>query len=124
MHIILRITQKQQWEEAEKIGIYRGDTLETEGFIHCSTPRQVIPVANRFFLHQQGLVILFIDSDRVEAEIRYELAEKQEKFPHIYGALNTNAVLKVLDFPVGANGSFQLSPEIKIYADSMKITDI
>ncbi len=124
MHIILHITQKQQWERASKIGIYRGDTLDTEGFIHCSTPEQVIPVANRFFLHQQGLVILFIDSDRVEAEIRYELAEKQEKFPHIYGALNTSAVLKVLDFPVSENGSFQLSPEIKKYADSLGIIDM
>ncbi len=124
MHIILHITQKQQWEQAEKIGIYRGDTLDTEGFIHCSTPKQVIPVANRFFLYQQGLVILFIDSDRVEAEILYEEAEKQEKFPHIYGALNTSAVLNVLDFPVGDNGYFQLSPEIKTYFQSMKIIDI
>jgi len=124
MHIILHITQKQQWEQASKIGIYRGDTLDTEGFIHCSTPKQVIPVANRFFLHQQGLVILFIDSDSVEAEIRYELAEKQEKFPHIYGALNTSAVLKVVDFPMGENGSFQLSPEIKKYANSIGIIDI
>ncbi|WP_088240841.1 DUF952 domain-containing protein [Calothrix rhizosoleniae] len=124
MHIILHITQKQQWEQAEKIGIYRGDTLDTEGFIHCSTPKQVIPVANRFFLHQQGLVILFIDSDRVEAEILYEEAEKQENFPHIYGALNISAVLNVLDFPVGDNGYFQLSPEIKTYFQSMKIIDI
>ena len=124
MHIILHITQRQQWEQASKIGIYRGDTLDTEGFIHCSTPKQVIPVANRFFLHQQGLVILFIDSDSVEAEIRYELAEKQEKFPHIYGALNTSAVLKVVDFPMGENGGFQLSPEIKKYANSIGIIDI
>ena len=69
-------------------------------------------------------MILFIDSDRVEAEILYEEAEKQENFPHIYGALNISAVLNVLDFPVGDNGYFQLSPEIKTYFQSMKIIDI
>ncbi|MDJ0799760.1 MAG: DUF952 domain-containing protein [Calothrix sp. MO_167.B12] len=123
MPIILHITQKQQWEQAELSGVYRGDTLDTEGFIHCSTLRQIIPVANRFFLNQQGLVVLFIDSDHVQAEIRYEEAEKGEHFPHIYGALNTSAVLKVFDFPPGKDGSFQLSSEIQNYANSINMTD-
>jgi uncharacterized protein (DUF952 family) len=124
MSIILHITQKKQWEEAKISGFYRGDTLDSEGFIHCSTPKQIIPTANKFFLHQEGLVVLFIDSDRVQPEVRYELAENQEYFPHIYGALNVDAVLEVLDFPVGRDGYFQLSPEIQNYIQRMKIVDI
>ncbi|NRB07113.1 MAG: DUF952 domain-containing protein [Richelia sp.] len=124
MSIILHITQKKQWKEAKLSGIYRGDTLNTEGFIHCSTPKQIIPTANRFFLHKQGLIVLFIDTDRIQSEIRYEAAENGKIFPHIYGVLNTNAVLKVLELSAGEDGRFQLSSEIIQYAQDMNITDI
>ena len=72
MVIILHVTTGKQWQQAKKAGAYRGDTLDTEGFIHCSTPRQVIGVANSLFKAQRGLVLLCIESDRVKAEIRYE----------------------------------------------------
>ncbi|CDN13299.1 hypothetical protein RintRC_7156 [Richelia intracellularis] len=124
MSIILHITEKKQWKEAKLSGIYRGDTLNTEGFIHCSTPKQIIPTANRFFLHKQGLIVLFIDTDRIQSEIRYEAAENGKIFPHIYGVLNTNAVLKVLELSAGEDGRFQLSSEIIQYAQDMNITDI
>jgi uncharacterized protein (DUF952 family) len=44
----------------------------------------------------------------VEADIRYEEVEGTERFPHIYGSLNTNAVIEVLDFEPGVNGQFEL----------------
>jgi uncharacterized protein (DUF952 family) len=50
MNTILHITQSQQWQEAKQIGSYRGDTLDSEGFIHCSQKAQIVRVANRFFL--------------------------------------------------------------------------
>ncbi|OKH29281.1 DUF952 domain-containing protein [Chroogloeocystis siderophila] len=112
MNIILHITQRAQWEAAQKFQIYRGDTLESEGFIHCSTPQQVINVANTFFENQQGLVLLCIDSDKVHAEIRYEGIQEDELFPHIYGALNLDAVFQVIDFKPHEDGSFAFPLEI------------
>ncbi len=112
MNVILHITQRQQWYEAKPFGTYRGDTLEFEGFIHCSTPLQVIKVANTFFANQKGLVLLCIDCDRVKAEITYEGLETQELFPHIYGALNVDAVFKILDFEPDADGKFKLPEEL------------
>jgi uncharacterized protein (DUF952 family) len=44
--MILHITDRHQWEQAKADGIYRCESLETEGFIHCSTPTQLITVAN------------------------------------------------------------------------------
>lgn len=112
MNPILHITQRQQWEEAKLASAYRGDTLHTEGFIHCSTPLQVISVANRFFPNRKGLVLLCIDCDRVQAKIKYEGLETEELFPHIYGALNTDAVYKVLEFEPSADGKFELPKEL------------
>ncbi|MGI8503894.1 MAG: DUF952 domain-containing protein [Hassallia sp.] len=106
MTIILHITRRGEWEKAKVSGFYRGDTLDFEGFIHCSTLTQVIKVANLRFRSQRDLVVLCIDSEKVEAEIRYEGVE--DLFPHVYGALNVDAVLKVVEFASGEDGFFEL----------------
>ena len=107
MNSIIHITKRQRWERAKNIGIYRAESLESEGFIHCSKATQINKVANRFFRHQTELVLLFIDSDKVKAEIRYEMADG-ELFPHIYGELNLDAVYEVIDFEPGEDGLFEL----------------
>jgi uncharacterized protein (DUF952 family) len=112
MNTILHITKRQQWQEAEHLGSYRGDTLDSEGFIHCSQKAQIVKVANRFFYNQTGLVILCIDADKVKAEIRYEEAEVGEFFPHIYGELNVDAVYDVIGFEPGADGFFELPQKV------------
>lgn len=109
---IFHITQRQQWQEAKTIGKYRAESLDSEGFIHCSKAGQIVKVANIFFPNQQDLVLLFVDSDKVEPEIRYEEAEIGELFPHIYGELNIDAVYQVIDFEVGEDGLFELPQEV------------
>jgi uncharacterized protein (DUF952 family) len=83
--------------------------VATEGFIHCSTPEQVLRVANARFRGREDLVLLLIDSGMIAAEIRYENLEGgNERFPHIYGPLNLEAVINVLDFEPQADGTFLL----------------
>jgi len=108
MNTLLHITQKQQWQNAQKEGIYHANSLDTEGFIHCSTSQQILKVANTFFAHQKDLVLLYIDSAKVKPEIRYETVEENEKFPHLYGELNLDAVVKVVDFEPNQDGLFTL----------------
>lgn len=112
MKTILHITKHQQWEKAKINGSYRADSLDTEGFIHCSEANQVLKVANWLFRNQKGLVLLFIDADKVKAEIRYDLVETGELFPHIYGELNIDAVFQVIDFEPGEDGLFDLPQEV------------
>lgn len=103
--LILHIAHRQAWEQALEAGIYTPDGLALEGFIHCSLPEQVAQVANALFRGQPGLVLLCIDSGRVEAPIRYENLEGgRTLFPHIYGALNLDAVLRVLDLVPESDG--------------------
>ena len=108
MNLILHITQRQQWEAAQAHGAYRCDSLDTEGFIHCSTPSQVVRVANFFYAGQQGLVLLWIDGDRLQAELRYDAIDTGETFPHVYGEVNLDAVMKVTDFEPEADGTFKM----------------
>ena len=80
-----------------------------DGFVHCSTEDQVVNVADTRFRGQKGLVLLCIDTDKVTAEIRYENLEGgQELFPHIYGEINTDAVVQVAEFKPNINGHFAL----------------
>jgi uncharacterized protein (DUF952 family) len=110
--MILHIAHKHDWERAAETGSYTVDTLQTEGFIHCSTAEQVVRIANLFYRGQHDLVLLFIDAKSLEAPIRYEPPAEDpasaERFPHIYGPINVDAVLWALPFAPDEHGHFWL----------------
>lgn len=109
MATILHITARTAWEEAAASDAYVAPSLRSEGFIHCSRPDQVLGVANSRFRGQRDLVLLWIDTDRVGAAIRFENLEGGEtRFPHVYGPIEVAAVREVLPFPAGADGGFEL----------------
>jgi uncharacterized protein (DUF952 family) len=84
--------------------------FELEGFVHCSTRRQVIDVANALFRGRSDLVLLLIDSDRIDAPIRYENSSGgSELFPHIYSPLPRNAIVAVERLSLRTDGSFEPS---------------
>lgn len=121
MAIILHITFRDAWTAAAPGGYYRAPSLESEGFIHCSTIAQTAETANRFFRNQQDLVLLCIDENELEAEVKYEAPaggavrdpRAASLFPHLYGPLNVSAVIQVVAFPPRPDGSFELPPEIE-----------
>jgi uncharacterized protein (DUF952 family) len=109
METVFHITRSDDWERAKQEGIYLAPSLASEGFIHCSTNDQVIETANRLFRGQTGLVLLEIDTDRVDAEIKYENCEGgEQKFPHIYGPVKPAAVVRVMTFEEQPDGSFAM----------------
>lgn len=111
MRVIFHIARREQWTCAKQSGVYGSDTVGTEGFLHASLPRQVIRVANRLFRGRKGLVLLWIDPEKVQSQIRYEAAADGEEYPHIYGPLNADAVVQALDFEPEADGTFSLPAE-------------
>jgi uncharacterized protein (DUF952 family) len=109
---LLHITTPPAWEAAGASGAYRGDTLESEGFIHCSLEHQVLEVANRIFGGRRDLLLLFIDEGRVGPEVRFENLEGgSELYPHVYGPLNSDAVTAVRALVPDDDGVFRSLPE-------------
>lgn len=96
---LLHLALPEDWATARDVGEYRvstrGRTLDEEGFIHCSTPGQLEGVANRFYGDLGELVILRLDPDLLDAEIRLEppAAGVDELFPHVYGPIPASAVI-------------------------------
>jgi uncharacterized protein (DUF952 family) len=109
---LYHIATAPDWDRARQEGEYRtstrGRTLSEEGFIHASTAAQVLPVANAVYLdEQQDLVLLVLDSSRIAAEIRREpVPGWADPFPHIYGPLNVDAVVRAVPLERDAAGSF------------------
>ena len=118
--LILHLASNEAWQAANKKGAYRADSLSTEGFIHCSKPSQIVRVANTFYRGQRGLVLLVINPTKLQPALKWEPpaepepthAREGELFPHIYGPLNLDAVVRVLAFEPGADGLFSLPPEL------------
>lgn len=63
-------------------------------------------------MHKNGLVLLCIATNKVQSKIKYEGAGNGELYPHIYGPLNIDAVVKFADFKPAKNGKFELPKEI------------
>ncbi|MEM9538641.1 MAG: DUF952 domain-containing protein [Cyanobacteria bacterium P01_E01_bin.42] len=112
MSTILHITSKKAWLQAIERGSYRHDSLDTEEFIHCSYVSQVVATANRFFQGQTELILLEILPSRVSVEIKEEEAPPHGYFPHIYGELNVDAVVRIIDFEANEKGEFELPREL------------
>ena len=113
--MIYHITSRNAWQESQKRGRYLAPSLDVEGFIHCSRREQVLGVANDFYHGQRNLLLLCIEEDKLSSELRWEapmhpdparaiLTAEVATFPHIYGTLNLDAVVTVVDLPMAESG--------------------
>ena len=123
MAFIFHITGHDDWQRAHAAGQYTAPSLASEGFIHASTRQQVLATAERLFSGRSDLVLLCIDVARVAVPVRYEPPvhdddahaadmSPDERFPHIYGALDIAAVVRVVPFPARPDGGFELPDEL------------
>ena len=126
MGIIFHIAYSKDWEASSSSGYYKPASLDSDGFIHCSTIGQTVETANLYFANQRHLVLLCIDENEIKAEVKYEApacAHDQRAgslFPHIYGPLNVSAVAGVMAFVPSADGEFELPAGIRQLATKHK----
>ena len=114
------LTTRKDWKHALATGDYRTKDLDRDGYIHCSTQTQLVPVAMEFFKNRRKLSILAIEPTLLTSQVKWEKpkdgpppgVDQGEKFPHIYGPLNIDAVQKVLDMERNADDLFVLPENI------------
>ncbi len=121
---IYHITTQHAALQAHQTGAYRAPSLDSEGFIHFSTREQILQVANAFYRGQSDLVILTVETSLLQAELRFEApvhpsgaenapaTEAGQQFPHLYGALNLNAITALSPFPCLPYGDFLLPKDL------------
>ena len=109
MDTILHICKHDDWIAAREAGEYRADSLASEGFIHCSRQDQILTVATNYYPGQGDLVLLMLDPTKLTHEVRRDTVG-DDKFPHVYGPFNLDAVISVSKFPPDADGVFRTIP--------------
>lgn len=93
--MIYHITSAEDWEKHKhELDFVPADYLR-EGFIHCCTLTQLKGVKERYFKGKSGLVLLYLAESKLKAALKYEISTSDEKFPHLYGPINRDAVIKV-----------------------------
>jgi uncharacterized protein (DUF952 family) len=97
MAIIYHVAFADTWDDARQKGYYEHPSLKDEGFIHCSQEQQVAGVLERYFAGKTGLVKLVIDTNKLTSKLVFDWSPStQDTFPHIYGPINSEAVLDVV----------------------------
>ena len=105
---LYKVLDAELWKDAESAGAYSGSGIDlTDGFIHLSTDAQVIETVRLHFTGQTNLVLVEIDSVQLGDTLRWESSRGGELFPHVYGDIAMNAVLRVDPLPLGEDGTHQ-----------------
>ncbi|SBO42890.1 DUF952 domain-containing protein [Cyanobium sp. NIES-981] len=99
---LYHLALEAEWRQARQAGVYarstRGLALEEVGYIHASYAHQLEATARRYYRDAGPVVLLTLDPRRLEragVPVRAEAPPQgTELFPHLYGPLPLDAVLR------------------------------
>lgn len=105
-----------EWRRAVAKGAYEGSSQDlTDGFIHFSTAQQLYVSAAKHRSGQEGLVLLSVDVDRIPGDIlKWEASRGGQLFPHLYGTLSVDAVVRVDAIPLDSDGVHVFPTDLNI----------
>ena len=110
---LVHLADRARWEDARASGAYLPAEFATDGFIHLSALHQVLTPANRFYRGRDDLIAIVVDALLIDHALVWEPGTgTDEYFPHLYGALGTDAVLAEIPFQPETDGSFLLPPRL------------
>jgi uncharacterized protein (DUF952 family) len=94
------------WEERGGEPAYLPETFAADGFIHTTNGLDpLLEVANLFYTgDERPFLVLALDTTKLTSELRYD--DEGQIYPHIYGPLNTDAVIGMLAVDRAPDGRF------------------
>ena len=104
--MIYHIAVRHECEAQAESPTYAPCRYREDGFIHCSERHQLELVAGCIFRGRSDLVLLELMPTKLDAEIRYEQGGA-EKYPHIYGPINKDAVNRAIEIQCDVDGLFE-----------------
>ena len=93
--LIYHIALPEVWEEFKDKAFYEAESLETEGFIHCSFAEQLDAVLDRYYDNAGDVLILSVEAEQLTSPLINEPSTNNEIYPHIYGPINRGAIVGV-----------------------------
>ena len=112
--LIFHLVTEEDWDTYKQDSMYSPQSIEEEGFIHCSTGDLIEQTANRLFKNRNDVLLLIINTTLIDQEVKYELDENLgQKFPHIYGPITTRCIIDKIKLAPESDGSFDISFTVK-----------
>ncbi|CAN5626187.1 MAG: DUF952 domain-containing protein [Pyrinomonadaceae bacterium] len=93
--LIYHIVLPAIWENFKNRDFYEAESLESEGFIHCSFAGQLDAVLERYYSGAQHVFILSVNTEKLSSRLVEEPSTNGEIFPHIYGKINRDAIIAI-----------------------------
>ena len=99
MSKIYKILTDTEWKDANRLGYVKTDLDDKDGFIHCSTAKQLALTLHLYFKEEKSVVLCEIDEcDLNRSEYLFEKTlsnnRSEQEFPHIYGKLSIEQISK------------------------------
>lgn len=109
---LYKIVSDVDWRNAQAAGRVAWSAVDRrDGFVHLSSSAQVLETARRHFAGTPGLVALEIDRASIEGALRFEPSRGGELFPHLYGDLSVDAVIRVRRLEEADGGGFRFADD-------------
>lgn len=111
MSTIYHLAQKENWEAAERSGLYAGGLTDTrDGFIHFSSDAEIETSAALYCQGMTDLMLVSVESEKLGPILKWESSRDGVSFPHLYGSLDTTIVNWVKPLPLGKDGLHEFPP--------------
>ena len=102
---VYKILSGAAFAEAEREGRFLGSADDLrDGFIHLSAAHQLAGTLAKHFAGQAGLVLLAVDSSRLDDKLKWEISRGGELFPHLYAPFDLDALLWAEPLRLGQDG--------------------
>jgi len=103
--LIYKIFRRPEWDAFRGTGETPGAPVDlADGFIHFSTPAQIVETAARHFADESDLVLVACEAEALGAALRWEPSRGGALFPHLYRPLRLADVVWDKSLPLGASG--------------------
>ena len=109
---IYKICLLDEWENAKKIGEFRGTKKDLiDGYIHFSKKEQINSTLKKYFFNQDKLILLKIEVLNLE-NLRWEKSQTNDFFPHLYSILKLKNIKNNFKIILNSNGTHKLPSNI------------
>jgi uncharacterized protein (DUF952 family) len=102
---IYKICEQALWRQAEAERRFFGAPADLrDGFIHFSTAAQLAGTAAKHFAGASDLILVAVDADALDTQLKWEISRGGDLFPHLYAALPLSAVRWARPLPDEVDG--------------------
>jgi uncharacterized protein (DUF952 family) len=106
MTTVYKVLSTEIWEMAKISGVFRGSAVDLrDGFVHFSAKDQLAETLHKHFAGAADLLLLYIRSEQIADNLRWEPSRGGALFPHLYAPLPVAAVHRVEPLRLDPNGT-------------------